>query len=161
MCIFLFGVILLAAFTHGVPLTNDLEDELDLNNEEVAEARSIPDASEDLDSDFVDQLEARDVSSEENTVARRKFSVLNQLIGGNFPNSISAQHRYQQEMLQAHNTYRTRHCAPPLRLDENLNKRAQKHAQYLASIDKMVHSKSRGIGENLYMRRGTTGLHGK
>ena len=213
-CIFLFGIVLLIVFTHGVPLNNDLEDELDVNNEELADARSIPDANANLDSDFVDQLEVRDVSSDENTVARRRISSSKNTVAGRrtsssepwckdciskilrklcffgkkcrrrtpttpptrpppecsdegcdgltyFVNPPSILLRLQQEMLQAHNTYRARHCAPSLTLDENLNKRAQKYAGYLAYIDKMVACNNCSFGQNLYVQNNSARLDGK
>jgi uncharacterized protein YkwD len=64
----------------------------------------------------------------------------------------SSLHHFQKEVLKAHNGYRKLHCASALRLDRNLNKKAQKYAQHLADIDQRVHSHTKGVGENLYMR---------
>ena len=33
--------------------------------------------------------------------------------------------QFREQMLQAHNKYRVRHCAPPLTLDDELNNAAQ------------------------------------
>jgi uncharacterized protein YkwD len=63
-------------------------------------------------------------------------------------------------MLQAHNMYRARHCASPLKLDENLNKKAQAYAVYLASINRLVHSKD-NTGENLYATEASGQISGK
>ena len=52
--------------------------------------------------------------------------------------------------LVAHNEYRKIHSAPELYLDITSNQLAQKHAQYLASIQQFQHSGVPGYGENLY-----------
>ena len=64
----------------------------------------------------------------------------------------SDQLRFRQEMLQAHNEHRARHCVPALTLDSNLNNGAQQYAEYLVSIDRLQHSGASGLGENLAMR---------
>jgi hypothetical protein len=51
-------------------------------------------------------------------------------------------------MLNAHNTYRSRHCARFFRLDDNLSRSPP---QRLANINTMVHSGTKGLGENLYI----------
>ena len=61
--------------------------------------------------------------------------------------------KYQREMLDAHNVYRKRHCAPALRLDDRLSRSAQNYAEKLARMNTMVHSGITGLGENLYVRR--------
>ena len=63
----------------------------------------------------------------------------------------SAQQKFQSEMLNAHNNYRARHCARALHLDPSLTRSAQNYAQKLAKINTMVHSGTKGVGENLYM----------
>jgi uncharacterized protein YkwD len=61
-----------------------------------------------------------------------------------------------KNVLQAHNAYRRRHCAPPLQLDASLNQRAQDYAQQLSNTNRFEHSKNRNnIGENLYMNYGS------
>jgi uncharacterized protein YkwD len=62
----------------------------------------------------------------------------------------TAQIKFQQESLQAHNQLRARNCAPPLQLDDKLSQTAQAYAEYLASQNKFQHSNN-GYGENLYM----------
>ncbi|CAF1331001.1 unnamed protein product [Rotaria sordida] len=53
-------------------------------------------------------------------------------------------------MLAAHNSYRARHCAQPLQLDDTLCRSAQDYAQKLASTNQFSHSGTKGVGENLY-----------
>jgi uncharacterized protein YkwD len=60
------------------------------------------------------------------------------------------QRKFQHQMLKAHNAYRTKHCARPLELDDDLNRSAQKYAEKIAAMDQMVHSHTPGLGENLY-----------
>ncbi|CAF4252637.1 unnamed protein product, partial [Rotaria sordida] len=62
----------------------------------------------------------------------------------------SAQRQFQSEMLAAHNSYRARHCAQPLQLDDTLSHSAQDYAQKLASTNQFSHSGTPGVGENLY-----------
>jgi uncharacterized protein YkwD len=54
-------------------------------------------------------------------------------------------------MLQAHNDYRSSHCVPSLQLDDNLSRSAQKYAEKLARTDTFQHSRTPGVGENLWM----------
>ncbi len=61
------------------------------------------------------------------------------------------QRQFQQEMLQAHNQYRSHHCVSPLQLDDNLSSSAQQYAEHLVDIDTLQHSGTPGVGENLYM----------
>lgn len=65
-------------------------------------------------------------------------------------NFTDAQKKFQQEMLQQHNTLRARHCAPAMILDSQISSVAQKYAEYLAKNGKFEHSTS-NYGENLYM----------
>jgi uncharacterized protein YkwD len=62
---------------------------------------------------------------------------------------------FAQDSLQAHNKYRTKHHAPPLKLNSELNRIAQQYANYLAQNDCFEHSdntyKGESLGENLYM----------
>lgn len=59
-------------------------------------------------------------------------------------------------MLDLHNRYRARHCAPPLSLDQRLNDIAQSYADHLAATSKFEHSGNKlngeNLGENLYMQ---------
>ena len=58
-------------------------------------------------------------------------------------------------MLRAHNLYRSRHCAPPLTLDDNLSRSAQKYAEQLSKTDRFEHSNGEDYGENLYKMTST------
>lgn len=62
---------------------------------------------------------------------------------------IEADSSFAAEFLQAHNEYRSKHGAPPLSLDPNLNLSAQAWAQTLLSIKTLKHSNAK-VGENLY-----------
>jgi hypothetical protein len=53
-------------------------------------------------------------------------------------------------MLDAHNTHRNNHGVPPLELDDDLNHSAQTYAEKLACMNTLVHSDTKGLGENLY-----------
>ena len=74
---------------------------------------------------------------------------IEEILQGNARNLNSDQQRFRQEMLQAHNQYRARHCVPPLTLDTNLNNGAQQYAEYLIRINGFQHSGAAGLGENL------------
>ena len=52
--------------------------------------------------------------------------------------------------LNKHNEYRSLHGVEPLTISEKINNIAQKYAEHLASINKMVHSNNENYGENLY-----------
>ncbi|CAF1533626.1 unnamed protein product [Rotaria sp. Silwood1] len=58
--------------------------------------------------------------------------------------------QYQNAALKHHNYLRARHCALPLKLDDELNTIAQDYADYLARTNSFQHSNN-GYGENLYM----------
>jgi uncharacterized protein YkwD len=59
------------------------------------------------------------------------------------------QRQFQKQMLDAHNTYRTRHCVPSLELDDQISHSAQQYAENLASANQFVHSDMPDLGENL------------
>ena len=58
------------------------------------------------------------------------------------------------EALQAHNNYRKKHHAEPLKLNKELCKIAQNYANYLANIGRLQHSDNtyhnKSMGENIY-----------
>ena len=56
--------------------------------------------------------------------------------------------KFQQDGLAAHNKYRTRHNAQPLRLNSGMSQEALKWAKYLGDNDKFEHSESED-GENI------------
>lgn len=58
--------------------------------------------------------------------------------------------QFQKELLQAHNTYRKRHCVPALQLDDGLSRSAQTYAETLARTNTFEHSGTKGVGENLW-----------
>ncbi|CAF2993751.1 unnamed protein product [Rotaria sp. Silwood2] len=69
------------------------------------------------------------------------------------PIFTEAHRKFQNDSLDIHNTLRTRHCVPPLILDEEINIRAQIYAEQLAKMNgSLIHSTDRrGLyGENLY-----------
>ncbi|KAL7741057.1 hypothetical protein ACLKA6_013490 [Drosophila palustris] len=61
---------------------------------------------------------------------------------------------FEQEVLDAHNFYRARHNAPPLRLDDDLSELATEWAQHLLATRRMEHREDSGYGENIYMAMG-------
>lgn len=61
------------------------------------------------------------------------------------------QSEFQQQMLDAHNSYRARHCSPRLRLDAKLNQLAREYAEDLASIGRLEVNSRRDLGQNLWM----------
>ena len=66
--------------------------------------------------------------------------VFNQIILANF----------RQEALTEHNIKRDSHCTAPMRLNASLNTIAQNYAEYLAANNLFNHSRTPGLGENLY-----------
>ena len=58
--------------------------------------------------------------------------------------------------LEKHNNYRATHKSPPLKLDDRLNKDAEKHARKLAKKGKWLsrsdHAKNIDDGENIGLR---------
>ncbi|XP_071801939.1 uncharacterized protein [Asterias amurensis] len=61
---------------------------------------------------------------------------------------------FQAEAIAAHNQARTNHGVPPLKLNKELCKHAQKWADHLASIGKLEHSSNQEFGENVAMVSG-------
>lgn len=62
-----------------------------------------------------------------------------EILSRQMKNFTSAQRKFQRAMLNVHNNYRSRHCARPFQLDDNLSRSAQNYAQRLAKINTMVH----------------------
>jgi uncharacterized protein YkwD len=62
----------------------------------------------------------------------------------------SAQRQVQKHVLKLHNTYRSRHCTPYLVLDDDINRSAQKYAEYLVETNTFEHSDLLEVGENLF-----------
>ncbi|XP_053328941.1 Golgi-associated plant pathogenesis-related protein 1 isoform X2 [Spea bombifrons] len=59
--------------------------------------------------------------------------------------------KFEEDFLSAHNSYRKKHGAPPLRLNPGLCQSAQKWADHLLSIRSLQHSNS-NHGENLFYK---------
>ncbi|XP_017075268.2 LOW QUALITY PROTEIN: Golgi-associated plant pathogenesis-related protein 1 [Drosophila eugracilis] len=68
--------------------------------------------------------------------------------------------QFEQEVLQAHNSYRAKHGVPALTLSPKLNQLATDWAKHLLSINRLEHRQNSGYGENLYMASGGN-LEGK
>ncbi|XP_038126964.1 Golgi-associated plant pathogenesis-related protein 1-like [Cyprinodon tularosa] len=56
---------------------------------------------------------------------------------------------YRKEFLEAHNKYREMHNAPPLKYNDEMNKKAQEWANYLLQKRKPEHSRT-DDGENIF-----------
>lgn len=63
--------------------------------------------------------------------------------------SSAADSSFEAEFLQTHNAYRKHHGAPPLTINKNLSRSAQKWAERLLSIRTLMHSDG-DHGENVY-----------
>lgn len=70
----------------------------------------------------------------------------------------NSQRRFQQEILRAHNIYRARHCASPLKLDDELSRSAQIYAEQLANRNGRGDGNTGGAGQNLYSQSSTAFL---
>lgn len=57
---------------------------------------------------------------------------------------------FQTECLKTHNEYRQKHGVPALKLNRELCRLSQIHADYLAKKAVLEHSKNRDLGENIY-----------
>lgn len=81
-----------------------------------------------------------------------KISFLRRIgyLGRHKRQSSTDQTNIQNEILEAHNKYRGQHCVPKMKLDAEMNADTQKYAEYLASINKMVHDPNTPYGENIY-----------
>ncbi|XP_016994136.2 Golgi-associated plant pathogenesis-related protein 1 [Drosophila takahashii] len=62
--------------------------------------------------------------------------------------------QFEQEVLNAHNSYRAKHGVSPLILSPKLNRLATEWAKYLLSSNRMEHRQNSGYGENIYMASG-------
>lgn len=60
--------------------------------------------------------------------------------------------KFQNDMLNAHNILRKKHCVPALILDGTISENAQAYAEYLAKHDsRLIHCERKNLsGENLY-----------
>lgn len=57
---------------------------------------------------------------------------------------------FQSESLRAHNKYREKHCVPPLKLNKEMCRISQKHADYLINKRILEHSNNGDYGENIF-----------
>lgn len=140
-------VVLLLTFTHG---KRTVDDDNDASNSEGDGGQTIK-VRETVDDEDDDSV----LRSADQPVARRHLFDLNSLLQRRQSSSSSftqSQRQFQNYMLQAHNEYRARHCASALQLDDVINRSAQDYANYLAKIDRMVHSNTNGLGENLFWK---------
>ncbi|XP_063065990.1 GLI pathogenesis-related 2 [Engraulis encrasicolus] len=79
-------------------------------------------------------------------------------------NSLSTKDgNFEREFLDAHNSYRKQHGAPPLAITRDLCRSAQKWADHLLATKAMQHSDAEDYGENLYYTWSSTpkNVHGK
>jgi uncharacterized protein YkwD len=83
---------------------------------------------------------------------------LYQLLNRNRRDFDDEQQQFQQQMLEAHNKYRSHHCVSSLQLDDDLSRSAQKYAEHLADIGELVHSGTENTGENLWMMGSSAAL---
>ncbi len=137
----MLGVFLVMVSAHREPVVIDDNDDSNADDGQLIEAREIVDDDNSI-FESVDQ-----------PLARREFFDLNKLLQRRQASGFTTvQTQFQKQMLDAHNRYRTRHCASSLRLDDSISRSAQNYAQHLANINQMVHSGTSGLGENLYMK---------
>ena len=71
------------------------------------------------------------------------------------------QNACQKEGLKLHNILRASHGVPPLALDDDINRKAQAYADYLAQSGRFQHSSDsdrNGLGENLYAQMGSMAM---
>lgn len=57
---------------------------------------------------------------------------------------------FEEDFLDAHNEYRKRHGAPPLKLDRKLCKYSEEWAKHLAQKNTLEHRPGSNYGENIY-----------
>ncbi|CAF1240514.1 unnamed protein product [Rotaria sordida] len=119
-------------FTNGVPLP-DIDDENNIKSNTLV-LRNDSDSNQ-----FFERVDATRQDNEDLPKRLNKRA-----------DFTSAQRQFQNETLAAHNSYRARHCAQPLQLDDTLCRSAQDYAQKLASTNQFSHSGTKGLGENLY-----------
>jgi uncharacterized protein YkwD len=62
------------------------------------------------------------------------------------------QRQFQQQMLNAHNSYRSCHGVQSLALNDTISQSAQSYANHLAATKTFNHSGNEDYGENLYMQ---------
>lgn len=118
----LFGIMLFVSFTYSV---SQFPDDNDEENQQISKPQPSPDETD------------------------QNGNQLSGKYGGGVTNS---QRQFQQEMLQSHNTYRSRHCVPPLRLDDNLSQLAQVYAERMARANSLIQGDTTDVGQNSFMK---------
>jgi uncharacterized protein YkwD len=138
--IFLLGILFFIVATQSarLPYNNNNNDELSLKYQRQSKTRGSVNDDRSIDK-LIKPIRRRNVVDLDPSLKRNKRDFNDE------------QRQFQHEMLQAHNEYRSRHCASPLQLDDDLSSSAQQYAEHLVDIDTLQHSGTSGIGENLWM----------
>ena len=79
--------------------------------------------------------------------------ILNLIAGANIDASAPGRldlAAFRAAALKQHNLYRAKHDVPPLVFSTQINDVAQKYAEQLARVNRLVHSGNKHYGENLY-----------
>jgi len=172
--IILLGIVLLVSFALGASLMKDDETGLDPSNQPVFE-NGLDSSNQPISQNVLDSsnqpISQNGLGSSNQPISENGLDVdqklpvhenvmqnSNQLSGDDGNSFTSSQIRFQQEMLQAHNNYRARHCSPPLQLDDNLSHSAQNYAEQLASMNTMIQSDNKGVGQNMYTKTSSDNL---
>ncbi|CAF3193686.1 unnamed protein product [Rotaria sp. Silwood2] len=129
-------------FTNGVPLAKN-DDKNDFKSLKLTH-RNDSDSSESSETIYVNRQDNGD--DHKHLSKRAAFT--------------TDQRKFQNDMLYAHNYYRSYYCAQALQLDDTLSRSAQNFAEKLAYANQFYHSGTQGVGENLYMASGMT-INGK
>lgn len=89
-----------------------------------------------------------------NSTKRRNYNNTHHSVPKYDSSSSPEYDNFCNEALQAHNNYRKKHHADPLKLNKELCKIAQNYANHLANVGRLQHSDNtyhnKSIGENLY-----------
>jgi uncharacterized protein YkwD len=159
----LLGIVLLVSFALGASLMKDDETGLDPSNQPLFE-NGLDSSNQPISQNGLDS--SNQPISENSVDVDQKLPVheglmqnSNQLSGDDGNSFTSSQIRFQQEMLQAHNNYRARHCSPPLQLDDYLSYGAQSFAEELASMNILAQSDNKAFGQNIYKKTSSANLY--
>jgi uncharacterized protein YkwD len=148
--IFFFGILFFTAIIQSTRLSQNNKNELVFKyRQQQHRAHSISDNSFETHEPINNvQLIDRVMQSINRRDAFNLYQILKKRNKSGF---TGEQSQFQNEMLQAHNDYRSSHCVPSLQLDDNLSRSAQKYAEKLARTNTFRHSGTPGVGENLWM----------
>jgi len=75
-----------------------------------------------------------DKKSEFDCIVYHEFLHLSVVSSRQAKTFITFQRKFQREMLNVHNSYRSRYCTRSFRLDDNLSRSAQNYTQQLANM---------------------------